>query len=192
MLVPTVPAFTLGDSSVARLQQLSSCVSWLANSQASPMWHLYRNTTFSIGATSWTTIPMTYAALDTDRSWSGTGVSLNTQGYFVTEACVPFLTSSTAAECRASFLWTAGANNPHFSSGSTVRYGLSTGYSIGASGADETEACDDVCPVVCYPGDTIVVQAYASSAMTIDTDIGTPLFSRVVCNFTGHWVRVGS
>lgn len=196
MLVPTVPTFVMGDASVTKLQQLSLCVTWLANAQASPMWHLYRTATASIGASTWTTIPMSYASLDTDGVWSGSvSVVINTQGYYATEACVPFQTTATATQCKASFLWTAGTNNAHYTSGTTLRYGLRSGFSVAATSADETLCPDDICPVVCYPGDTIVLQAYAGAAMTIDQDNGggvNGVQARLVCNFTGHWIRTGS
>jgi hypothetical protein len=137
---------------------------------------------------------MTQTAFDSDRVGSGGGATIGTQGYYVCEACVPFVSQSSANNGWASFLWTAGTANPHFSSGTTVQFGLKSGRTIAATGTDEVLSISDFCPVVCYPGDSIVVQAQGGLANTVvdaNTNAGA-VQGKFVCNFTGRWVRIGS
>lgn len=195
MQIPTVPAFVTGDTSVAKLRQLSQCVSFVTSAQSYPVWHFYRAATFSLTtANTWFTVPMNMAAFDSDRVGTNGGATLGTQGYYVVEACVPFQTQSSANNAWAAFLWTAGPANPHFSSGTTNQFGLKSGRAIGSINMDETLSISDFCPVVCYPGDSIVVQANGGlSPTTIDTNTNaTAVQGRFVCNFTGRWVRIGS
>jgi hypothetical protein len=195
MQIPTVPAFVTGDTSVAKLRQLSQCVSFVSSAQSYPLWHLYRDTTFTLttGGT-WYTVPMNLAAFDSDRVGIAGGATIGTQGYYTCEACVPFQTIASATNAWAAFLWTAGTANPHYSSGTTIQFGLKSARTYAGINTNETLCPSDMCPVVCFPGDTIVVQANGgSSGMLVDlnSDLAAT-YGRFVCNFTGRWVRIGS
>lgn len=195
MQIPTVPTFVNGDTSITKLRQLSQCVSFVTNAQSYPVWHLYRHSTFSVTpANTWVTVPMTATAFDSDRVGTGSGVTIVTQGYYTCEACVPFVSQASVNNGWAAFLWTAGPANANFSAGTTVQFGLKAGRIIAATGSDEVLSPADMCPVVCYPGDTIVVQAnVAINNTVIDVNNPTSAFAgRFTCNFTGRWVRVGS
>lgn len=195
MLIPTVPTFVTGDTSVTKLRQLSQCVSFVTCAQNYPVWHLYRLSTFTLTtANTWYSIPWTATAFDSDRVGSTTGVTIVTQGYYTCEGCVPFVTQSSANNAWVAFLFTAGPSNPHYSSGSTIQFGLKSQRVIGATGADEVLSPSDMCPAVCYPGDTIVLQANGGLSNTV-IDYNNPTSytaGRFNCNFTGRWVRIGS
>jgi hypothetical protein len=195
MQIPTVPAFVDGDTSVTKLRQLSQCVSFVTNAQSYPVWHLYRTAPLTLTtANTWFTVPMTATAFDSDRVGSGSGATIVTQGYYVCEACVPFVTQSSANNAWAAFVWTAGTANPNYSSGTAIQFGLKSARVIAGVGADETLSLSDFCPVVCYPGDLIIVQANGGLTNTV-VDFNNPVSAiagRFVCQFTGRWVRVGS
>lgn len=201
MLVPTVPSFSTGDSSLLKLQQLSQCVAFLSDAQYFPMWHLYsyqHGAVLNIAATTYTDLFMNSCAFDTDQVWdinNPARANIRTQGYYVVEACAPFVSQSSLYGVQLGFRWTAGPYNPHYSSGTTVQFGYRTGeVAVDSSGnTNEVLCADDMCPVVCFPGDIITVQAYASVACWVD--IGGPSSSikgRFTCNFTGRWLRAGS
>jgi hypothetical protein len=195
MQIPTVPAFVTGDTSIAKLRQLSQCVSFVSSAQSYPVWHLYRTATFSLAtANTWFTVPMTATAFDSDRIGTGGGVTIATQGYYACEACVPFQTQSSVNNAWAAFLFTAGTANPHYSSGTTIQFGLKSGRAIGSINMNETLSPSDFCPVVCFPGDTIVVQANGGLSPTVidNNTNATAVAGRFVCQFTGRWVRIGS
>lgn len=195
MQIPAVPAFVTGDTSVAKLRQLSQCVSFVTSAQSYPVWHFYRDATFTLTTANTTyTVPMNIAAFDSDRVGAAGGVTIGTQGYYVCEACVPFQTLAAANTVYAAFLWTAGTANPHYSSGTTIPFGLRSGRAFAGTGTNEVVCPSDICPVVCFPGDTIVVQATGGTNSTVvDMDTGNAATNgRFVCNFTGRWVRIGS
>lgn len=195
MQIPTVPTFVNGDTSVTKLRQLSQCVSFVTCAQNYPVWHLYRLSSFTLtAANTWTTIPMTATAFDSDRVGSSVGATIVTQGYYTCEGCVPFVSQASANNGWAAFLFTAGPANPNFSSGSTIPFGLKSARIIGATGADEVLTPADMCPAVCYPGDTISLQANGGLTNTV-VDFNNPssaVAGRFNCNFTGRWVRIGS
>jgi hypothetical protein len=195
MQIPTVPAFVNGDTSIAKMRQLSQCVSFVTSAQNYPVWHFYRNATFTVtSANTWTTVPMNIAAFDSDRTGAAGGVTIGTQGYYACEACVPFQTLASLNNAWAAFLWTAGAANPHYSSGTTIQFGLKSARTFAGTGTNDVLSPSDLCPVVCFPGDTIVVQANVGISNTvIDVDaLLAATNGRFVCNFTGRWVRIGS
>lgn len=195
MQLPVIPSFTDGDYSMAKLRQLSQAVSFVSNAEKYPMWHFYRTSLLTMAtANTWYTVPMDDIAFDSDRVNVGGKVTIVTPGYYACEACLPFQTQATSNNAIGSFLFTAGVANPHYASGTQITFGLQFGRSIDASGMDEVISLDDLCPVVCFPGDTIVVQAQGAIANTV-IDVNNPTGAtegRFVPNFTGRWVRVGS
>ena len=195
MQIPVIPTFVDGDTSVAKLRQLSEAVSFVSNAEKFPMWHFYRTSTFTMAtAGTWYTVPMNVTAFDSDRVGSNGTVTIVTQGYYSCEACLPFQTQTVVNNAVGSFLFTAGVSNPHYSSGTQIVFGLKYGRMIAGTGMDEAVTLDDLCPVVCFPGDTIAVQAQGGVANTV-IDINNPVGAtegRFVPNFTGRWVRVGS
>jgi hypothetical protein len=195
MLIPTVPAFVAGDISITKLQQLSQCVSFLTVASSFPVWHVYRASgTQSVPATTWTSISFPATAIDSDGMSSGSSaITVRTQGYYAMEACVPVKTQAAAFNMQVAILFTAGLANPHYTSGTTNRFGYRSGLSWTAINFDESVCVDDVCPVVCYPGDTLAVQLYASVAVVTDANTcSSAVLGRFVTNFTGRWVRQGS
>lgn len=180
---------------MAKLRQLSEAVSFVSNAQRFPMWHFYSTSTFSMAsANTWYTIPMDDIAFDSDRVNVGGTATIVTPGYYACEACLPFQTNTTSNNMIGAFLFTAGVANPHYSSGTQIIFGLQFGRSIAATGMDEALNLSDLCPVVCFPGDTIVVRAQSAIANTV-IDVNSPAGAtegRFVPNFTGRWVRVGS
>lgn len=197
MLIPAVPTFTAQDVSVQNLQQLSTCVAFLSCSQDFPLWHLYKGPTLGQGftATTYTGVTWPNVAIDTDHVVSGTGanITINTTGYYVMEACIPFQTQASGYAVQALFVWTAGPSNPHFASGTTKQFGVRSGESQAATGANEVICIDDICPVVCYIGDTLAVNVWASVGATIDSNVPVGATQgRCVCSFSGRWVRTGS
>lgn len=195
MQIPTVPAFVTGDTSITKLRQLSQCVSFVSCAQNYPLWHFYRQSTYTlVTASQWYTIPMTATAFDSDRVGSTSGATIVTQGYYTCEGTVPFVSMSSANNGFAAFLWTAGAANPNYSTGTTIQFGLKSGRIITGTGANEVLSIADMCPAVCYPGDTIALQATGALANTV-VDCNNPtsvVAGRFNCNFTGRWVRIGS
>lgn len=195
MQIPVVPAFITGDTSMQKMAQLSGCVTWVSCAGSYPVWHLYKTATQAFTG-SYTLITFPKVAFDSDRvAASGGGLAtIQTQGYYTTEACIPAVSQSTSFTFRAVFIWTAGPYNPHYTSGTTVDYGYRSAVAQGATGTDAVVCLDDLCPVVCYPGDTISVQlAGTASSATVDVNNPTSTVAgRFVPNFTGRWVRIGS
>jgi hypothetical protein len=198
MLIPTVPAFITGDSSLVKMQQLAQCVAFLTSAQRYPMWHIYEYVHSSVvpfSGSTWTSMIFGFCAFDSDQMWDNHNtarVTVRTQGYFVCEACLPFISGGSGYAAQAAFLWTAGPANPHFSAGTTLQFGLKSG-SVLASSNDEVLCIDDICPVVCYPGDFIAAQVWGSVAASINVGGPTSYFGgRNTANFTGRWLRTGS
>src|SRR5262249_55602264 len=94
---------------------------------------------------------------------------------------------------QSGFLFTAGASNPHYSAGTNIQYGVRGCRSVAATSVNETVCPSDMCPVVCYPGDTLAWQVWVSSTATLDKDSNTSAVqSRFVPNYTGRWLRTGT
>lgn len=197
MQIPTVPTFVAEDISVTKLQQLSNCVAFLTCANQFPIWHIYKPPSNTQTVTSGVATVVTYSAtaIDTDRVSNGSGtITINTQGYYACEACVPMQTQTGAFAVQLCFTWTAGPGNPHYNSGTTKIFGPRSGWTIAAGAQDETICIDDLCPVVCYPADTIAVTITANgSPSTIDSNnVNGAVQGRMACNFTGRFVRTGS
>jgi hypothetical protein len=196
MQLPTVPSFSTGDTSITKLQQLSNAVSFLAVAQSGVMWHFYANSQQGAFSGSWVPLIFANVALDTDGVWNAAAngiATIVTQGYYAVEMCLPVETAVTTFTIRAGFLWTAGANNPHFSVGTTRKYGVRSGATNPQLSTNETLCVSDLIDVVCYPGDTITPRIFTSSSCTIDFNSALSVTKgRFVTNFTGHLVCLGT
>lgn len=196
MQLPTIPAFTQGESSVLHLAQLAQAAQFAAIADYFPLWRFYKGAGENISANTWTTLLFGSIAIDTDQVWnSGGWATVNTQGYYATEACVPFQNNGSAnGDIQVRFLWTAGPNNPHYGSGSTQIYGGSSSSVPSGSGGTTFAICTaDHCPVVCYPGDNISVEVGVSSALTTDTlTNNSATLGWFTPSFGGRWVRMGA
>lgn len=199
MIIPSVPSFTAGEYDIANLVSLSSCVSFLTNAGNSPMWRFIKESGISSPtANAWSTAPFNTVLYDTDNIHNSTigGVTTNTQGYYTCEASLSFEQGTVVFSVFMSFLWTAGANNPHHSSGTTIRFGGS-GTKFGSGTADANDyntVIADKCPVVCYPNDSIVVQIFPD-ATGVNTDTfrnSSPTVGISVPQFSGRWIGIGS
>lgn len=199
--LPVVPSFTAGAPSINQLNALSYAVSFLVDNDVRPAWSLFMyNGTQAISASTWTTVAYDHIAYDSDGVASGSGTPslpvIVTQGYYAVTACVQVeATSGANDEYTAAFLFTAGGNNPHFTSGTTQYFGYKGGKmsSTAQAAADNATCLSDNVPMVLYPGDKLAVQVYPTAAKTIDYNENTSFIQgRFATKFTGHWVRAGS
>jgi hypothetical protein len=191
--IPTVPAFVAGDTSITRLQQLSDAIAFLSDIDIRPMFKVYKTATAAITANTWTTLPGGTQDYDNDGFFSS-GVSftpvIQTAGYYGFEGCVPLLTGTTAIGQRASFLLTAGANNPNLAAGGTSRFGLRGGTSVSTTGNDTSQCCSDQATIPLYPGDTVAFQVFTDTAVSTNFNANASYISgRFVPYFTGFWLR---
>ncbi len=195
MMIPTVPNFVTGDTSMLKMRQLSQCVSFVSDASAFPVWHAYLAATQTLASAGTRyTVEWPYVAFDSDRVLSPAGVTVVTPGFYTCEACIPFQTQSNANFVTAQFQFTAGTYNPQFTAGATVDFGTKSGTAYAGTGDDEVLNLDDLCPVACYPGDSIAVRAWGSLSNTV-IDANDPVSAtggRFVANFTGRWVRCGT
>jgi hypothetical protein len=196
MQLPTIPAFSTGESSMTHLQQLGAAVRFVTVAEAAPMWRLYRTATQSIASGSWVTCQFNSALIDTDNLATGAndGVTIVTQGYYDCEACLPFTQENSGVNnCQGSFLWTAGPSNANFAAGTTRRFGGTAQSAATGTTTDYVYCMADICPVVCYPGDTIVVQAFLLFTTSLNILSNTSNTSGWFCpQFSGRWIRTGS
>lgn len=170
------------------------------------MWHGYKTAnSATLTINTWTTIGFVNVAYDSEDSGAhnagsgilttlGTGVAtIRTQGIYAVETCLQFQATATPFYTQASFLLTAGANNPHLTTGSTLRFGL-RGTETGPSASSQTAVCiADVTPIACYPGDTITVQAMVATATVVTFNTNASFSQgRFSSNFTGHWLCAGT
>jgi len=192
--LPTVPSFVAGDTSITKLQQLSAAVGFLCDDDIRPTWHIYATSTQAISATTFTTRTFDSVIYDNDGVYVSPGVTIVTQGYYMMETCIPI--SHTAASSRHAqvyFLFTAGANNPHFTAGTTLKFGASGFPTSSVANEDFDIVARDICPNVLFPGDKIAVQAWTDAAATFLTNSNASYISgRFVPNFTGQWLANGS
>jgi hypothetical protein len=195
MQLPVIPAFTAGESSVAHLQQLSAAVQFGAVAQYYPMWRFWKGASQAIAANTLTLIQFGSIAVDTDGVWTvGGAATINTQGYYRCEMCLPAEAGTTSTnDLQLSFMFTAGPNNPHLSSGSTQRFGGAATSMTSVAGPDFVQCTADICPVVCYPGDSIGAWIYSYYA--VSTNVLTNLAATAGWfppQFTGMWIRTGT
>lgn len=194
--LPTVPGpFTDGTApTIVQLNQLSYAVSFIANNNVRPTWHFYKTTSNSLTQNAWNSPSYGTVAFDSDSVHSGGAVQVNTQGYYEVEACFDISVDATAFHALGSFLWTAGSSNPHFTSGTTLQFGGRGGSGVN-DGSSNTAICiTDICPNVCYPGDTIQPQVYVTdTGLTLKVNTNDSWNEgRFVCNFTGRWICEGT
>lgn len=197
--LPTVPGpFADGTApTLVQLQQLAGAVSFISDCDVRPTWHLYQTNTQSLSASTWTNLGTAggnNVAFDSDGVSSGSGVAtIVTQGYYAVEACADIAVSSPAFTFLVAFLWKAGANNPHFTNGTTLRFGARGGNIVTDASANTAYCASDICPNVCYPGDTIVPQVFASAAIGLKYNTNDAYNEgRFVANFTGYFISEGT
>lgn len=193
--LPTVPTFTDNTApSVATLQQLSDAVRFVSVMDVRPTCHLYKTSTQSIVANTQTTLTMGSVAYDSDNmSVTANIMTIHTQGIYAFEMCAGFQSLATAMKILVSFLFTAGTSNPHKTSGSTQRFGQRGGDSASTAATDTALCLSDICPIVCYPGDTIAAQVLTDTNVTMSKNDNNASFSgRVVPTFTGYFVSEGT
>lgn len=191
--LPTVPTFVDGDFSLANLQNLSYAVSFISDDDVRPLWHIYSEATQGISANAWTAVNTSYVARDSDGVASSPGVTINTQGYYAVEACIPFEVSSSGAGVGACFQVIAGPNNPNHSPGATQMFGPRETGSPDEVAVWATLCPADICPWELYPGDQIVPMAYSTAALNLgyNTNAGYRE-GRFVRQFTGLWIGTGA
>jgi hypothetical protein len=194
MQLPVIPSFTANETSVAHLTQLSAAVQFAAVASSYPLWRFYKVATQSVTLGVWNTLAFTTAAVDTDGINVSTSATIQTQGYYSTEACLPFQGNASGVNnLQGSFLFTAGPNNPNFSPGTAIRYGGTASSAATGTGTDWVQCMSDKCPAVCYPGDSVVVQVFplftSNIAILVNTSNTAGWFP---CVFSGRWVRMGS
>jgi hypothetical protein len=196
MLIPTIPTFVTGESSLAHLQQLSQAVSMCSVAANFPMWRFYNGGAVQALTTStWNTVRTANVAVDTDGVFTGTGQALIvTQGYYKCEACLPFEGQSASWLAQGVFKVVAGGSNPHYTSGAFAYFGGAATWSAYTSTSVDTSLClNGKCPWVCYPGDTISVQTYPLSATTINNGQNNSATAGwFTPQFSGRWISIGS
>jgi len=190
-IIPAVPSFASNDSSLANLQSLSYAVSFLVDMSVRPIWHLYTGSTHAVTANTVTTESFPLVVYDNDLVSDGTGVTIQTAGYYAVETALDFLYSAgTSQRTMAWFQLTAGANNPNLTNGTTKLFG---GEGLTASNftTEDLAMCPaDICPYALYPGDQLRVQYNSDTACTRETNLNNSYISgRFTPNFTGRMVR---
>src|SRR5579859_7399596 len=188
--VPFAPGFSAGSPSVGNLSNLSYAVRFLVDNDLRPTWNLFKTTTQSIAANTWTSVIYDHTAFDSDGVRAYPGVTIVTQGRYKLEACVQIEATSTKDAFSAAFLFTAGANNPNATAGTLKYFGFrGCGTSITGSGAADNAICiSDLANVVFYPGDVIDVQVCVGATHTLDYNQNTSYTQgRFVTKFTGAW-----
>lgn len=194
--LPTVPGpFTDGTApTMTQLQQLAYAVSFLSDRDVSPIWHFYQDSSESLTANSWNSITYNHNVIDSDGVHASGGVAqIVTQGYYAVEACIGLSVTSTGFSFIGAFLWTAGANNPHFTSGTTLRFGPRGCNGVNNNSSNTGCTPIDICPNVCYPGDTIQPQVYVTAALSLKANTNDSWNEgRFSANFTGAWIAEGS
>jgi hypothetical protein len=179
-------------------------VNFLATCNVRPTWHYYKSATQTLADTGWQNIGSgsTVAVYDNDGTCQSSSfvATIVTTGYYRVEACIAVEDTSVIEGMaavmliRTAFLWTAGNSNPHYSPATGKRFGMRAGESSGITGIDTVFTPSEACPVVCYPGDTIVPQVYPSAGGVLEYNAsgGSGFASRFTCNFTGHLIRTGT
>jgi hypothetical protein len=190
--LPTVPSFGANDTSLTNLQNLSYSVSFLINCGVRPLWHFIRTATFSMSA-GFNNPGYATVIYDSDGVQTSGLAQIVTQGYYAVEGCSDLSTGSSGIAFDTRFLLTAGANNPHLTLGSTRVFGQRGGNSVATASTDTAVTLTDICPIVCYPGDTLQYDTYVNSATSLNFNQNTSYIAgRFVANFTGYFVRTGT
>lgn len=198
--LPTIPAFTQGESgpaNLANLQNLANAVAFLANMDVRPTWKMYKAGTLALVANTWTNLGLGQKAFDSDNICTvgaSSLVTIKTQGYYALEICAQVISGTTATLFELAFLFTAGANNPHIVNGTTKRFGRRGGQTASSTASACSASCTaDIAPIVMFPGDTIAPQVNVQSALTLQNNAnGAYDAGRFAVTFTGQWLRTGS
>jgi hypothetical protein len=193
-VIPTVPTFVTGDTSLLKLQQLSYAVSFLTDQDVRPTWHFYKTTTQSIPASTWTAVTSGTVAYDNDGVYSNFSAQIVTTGYYVVEACLQIIDTATIFDFYTAFQIVAGANNPHHTSGTNSGF---FGQRMSATSAntvtDNANCISDTCPWVLYPGDVVSPMIWVSAAATADHNTNNSYMQgRFATTFSGYLSRTGT
>lgn len=195
-VLPSVPAFTAGTPTLTQLNALSYAVEFLAVNDTRPAWSFFMySSTQSVSASTWTNVAYDHTAFDSDGVQSYPFAVIKTQGYYAVTACVQIEANANTTDlAAAAFLFTAGASNPNFTTGTTKNFGYRGGglSSTGSAAADNAICLSAPTQVVLYPGDKLSVQVYLSASHTLDINQNTSYIrGRFATKFTGHWLRTG-
>ena len=182
--VPVPPAFVTNDSSLSKLNALSACASFLG--QTTPSWHFGSTTATSVPATTATLIPMGVNYKDLNGPvWTSAGfATIVYRGVYKCDYSLPFNTVASNT-LRTYLLLTTTATNPLHSTYPTVIFALRATFEGSPQVATSLSAGDQT-PIVCYPGDTIKVMAYATNASALvpkNLSLGTGI---AVAGMTGY------
>jgi hypothetical protein len=192
--VPNVPTPAYAETGLTDIyvwQSISNCVAFLTNMDYLPSFHLYKTAASTVvsgtAALAFPTVSYDPAAMS-----NGTGVTIPLAGIYHFKATVPFATDATTTFLDLLFEFTAGSNNPNFTSGSTEKFGGRGGLGCSTASVDTTLSAGSACPVDLYPGDTITVLTVNSTGTSISTSYNNnsgDWQGRVVPSFMGKWVR---
>ena len=199
---PSVPTFTAGSPTIAQLNALSCAVSFLVDQDVRPTWTAFLSgSSPSIGAGAWTNIACDHVAFDSDGVFGVAGAGLPTativtQGFYAFESCFQFALNTNQDQYYGCFLFTAGANNPHLTTGTTRRFGF-RGSQLGTTAqaaADSASCLSSYFSTCLYPGDTINAQVYvATNAHTLDKNNNVSYIQgRFVPKFSGYLLATGT
>lgn len=168
--IPTPPTFASNDHSLANLQALAACASFVGVVDPSvngvPWWRLYKTVTQSIPATTLTVVNMGTPAVDTDGVSNGNGATIVTQGLYDCTATVAVQSNGTNNICRLYFRLTKGSTSGGHSSGSTVVWGTAS-KGVGTDTSRQvSHTINGTTPWAAYAGDQIQVLAFTGGAIS--------------------------
>lgn len=194
MQLPTVPSFTNGETSVPHLQALSNAVAFLSTGGNVPSFRFIKSASATLSGGSWQTVPYNTVVYDPDNMHNAAtgGIQVNTQGYYRLEACLEVEPPAANDTLSITFLLTVGPNNLNYSSGTTFRFGGNA--NAISSGSNDWSFCiADIVPIVLYPNDTILVQAFPGGTTITDTLLNSGATTGWFApQFSGRWLRTGT
>lgn len=189
--LPTLPTFVNGDSDITKLQSLAQAVAFLVNCGIRPTWKIFQASSQNVGPGVWTTVAFDTVAFDSARIVSLPNVIVETQGFYSVEASVDIHTGT--GRFFPAFLLTAGTSNPHYTSGTTVRFGERGGTTPPNASEDAATCASCLAPVCLYPGDMLSVQVWMDVGSTIQNNNNSSYRQgRIPITFTGYWVAEGT
>lgn len=189
--VPIIPdTFLAGDVALGDFQSLANCARFVSSCDYWPTWHLYRTATLAL-STGLNVIAFNQVAFDSDNISDGTGVTINTQGYYQTESVIPVAPGTSSISLNCYFEFIGGTNNPYHN-GVTLTYGARGALGTITASVDTSYSARAQCPYVCYPGDKLRAVAGSSASITLNNNNNLNAFSgRYAPTFTGHMFAVG-
>jgi len=198
-VLPTVPQFVQGETSVANLNNLGYATDFLCDDNTRPVYKAFKPFATTIStANTWTNVSGGNVAFDSDgqgtTGLSNMDVNITTTGYYCCEAAASIKSFSTSYNFKIRFLFTAGAPNPVYATGTTIPFGQRASGSLAVTGTDTALCASDICPTVCYPGDTIAMQVYTSNTNMNTLDFNNNAAfnqGRFVLSFSTYYLRVG-